>query len=487
MAQSTVQRPPGGTPAPAAGAGRPDSRRAGAAGWLRRYPEPAVAVVLLVLSALIVVWASTRPSFDAYGWLVWGHQAVAGALDTNAAPSWKPLPFLFTAPYALFGHYELWLWMITSLAVALSGVFFAGRIAYRIVAGGGDGEAVGRRKAGAWAAAVFAGGALLGIQDYWHYALSFQSDPMIVSLCLGAVDCHLSGRTRWAFALGVLGALGRPEVWPFLALYTLWGWRARPATRWVLVGGWVFLLFMWFGIPGITSRTPFVAASNAFGSGRAPHGDKITATIRRFLDIDNVLLEVVALGAVALAIVRRDRLTLALAAGAVVWVVVEIAFALHGWPGLGRYMFPAGAIVVVLAGVGVGRLVSDVPWRLAGAGAAVVLAAVLIPSALSHLRSEHRDLRDQRARTQQIKQLAGKVSALGGATLLRSCGEPLTRLEYQTTLAWTLGLNVAKVGFKYGPAVASRRPVVLFTPTPHGGWLVQALHQRTATCRHLPS
>jgi hypothetical protein len=479
VAQSTVQRP--AAEAADGSARRPVARGAATAAWLRRYPEPAVAAALVLASALIVVWARTRPSFDAYGWLVWGHQAVAGALNTNAAPSWKPLPFLFTAPYALFGHYELWLWMVTSLAVALSGVFFAGRIAYRVVAD----EEPGARRAGAWAAAVFAGAALLGIQDYWHYALSFQSDPMIISLCLGAVDCHLAGRPRWAFALGVLGALGRPEVWPFLALYTLWGWRYRPAIRWVLVGGWLFVLFMWFGIPAITSRTPFVAASNAFGSGRAPHGNKITATFSRFLDINNVLLEVVALGAVVLAVVRRDRTTLALAAGALVWVVVEIAFALHGWPGLGRYMFPAGAMVVVLAGVATGRLMTDVPWRWAGAVAAVVLAAVLVPSALNHVRSEHRDLRVQRARTQQIKRLSGKVSAAGGATLLRSCGEPLTRLEFQTILAWTLRRNVAQVGFKFGPAIASRRAIVLFTPTSHGSWVIQALHQRAAACRHV--
>ncbi len=92
----------------------------------------ASAVGLLVVSLLILLWAKTRPGFDPYGWLVWGRQTVAGNLNTNAAPSWKPLPYLFTAPYALFGHYQLWLWMITSLAVSLAGAVFAGRIAYRL-------------------------------------------------------------------------------------------------------------------------------------------------------------------------------------------------------------------------------------------------------------------------------------------------------------------------------------------------------------------
>ena len=83
---------------------------------------------------------------------------------------------------------------------------------------------------------MFAGVALLGIRDWWHYMLSSQSDTMIVALCLGAIDCHLSGRPRWAFVLGALAALGRPEVWPFLALYAIWAWRAIPSMRW-LIGG----------------------------------------------------------------------------------------------------------------------------------------------------------------------------------------------------------------------------------------------------------
>ena len=124
----------------------------------------------------------TRPGFDPYGWLMWGHMTMHGGLDTNAAPSWKPLPYLFTAPYALFGSYELWLWMITSVAISLSGVVFAARIAYRLT------DAPPERRWAAWAAAVFAGAALLGIQDYFHYILSSQSDPMIVSLCLAAID-----------------------------------------------------------------------------------------------------------------------------------------------------------------------------------------------------------------------------------------------------------------------------------------------------------
>jgi hypothetical protein len=198
-----------------------------------------------------------------------------------------------------------------------------------------------------------------------------------------------------------------------------------------------------------------------------------------------------ALVSVALALLRRDTVTLAIAAGAACWVLLEIAFALHGWPGLARYMFPAGGAMVVLAGVAVGRLLADPPRlggaaRLAGIAIVAAVVATLVPAAVSRGRIERRDLRVQRNRTREIDRLAGVVNRLGGAARLSACGEPLTRLEYQTILAWTLRVNVARVGFKYGPAIHGERPIVLFTPLSHGGWKVQALHQRRAGCRRLP-
>ena len=193
--------------------------------FMRRHPWWSVGIGTVLLSAVLVLWAGTRPGFDPYGWLVWGHQTLTGSLDTNAAPSWKPLPYVFTVPFALAGHYELRLWMITSAAVALSGTVFAGRIAYKLTA------APPERRWAAIAAGVFAGLGLLGIQNYAHYVLSSQSDPMIVSLCLGAIDCHLNQRHRAAFALGVLASLGRPEVWAFLGPYSIWLWLRHPATR----------------------------------------------------------------------------------------------------------------------------------------------------------------------------------------------------------------------------------------------------------------
>jgi len=445
----------------------------------------ATAVGLLVISLLLLLWAKTRPGFDPYGWLVWGRQTVAGNLNTNAAPSWKPLPYLFTAPYGLFGHYQLWLWMVTSLAVSLAGAVFAGRIAYRLT------PRDSKRRYGAYAAAAFAAAGYFGISSYWHYMLSAQSDPMIVALCLAAIDCHLRGRYRWAWVLGGLAALGRPEVWLFLGVYSIWAWLRVPSMRWLIGVGIVLLVLLWFGIPALTSRSPFVAASNALGSGRRLRSDRVFGTIGRFLDLNPAVIELTALLAVAIALVRRDRVTLALAAGVCAWVIVEVAFSLHGWPGLGRYMFEPAAVLIAIAGVGVGYLLVEPPRisRVAAWGGVALVAVIvlaLLPPALSRARSEHRDIRDQRARTAEIGKLTGVISRLGGPSRLKPCGEPLTRLEYQTILAWNLHVNVAKVGYKYGPAVASHRPIVLFTPLAQGGWLVQAMHQRLPGCTSLP-
>ena len=440
---------------------------------------------LLVVALVILLWAKTRPGFDPYGWLVWGHQTVAGNLDTNAAPSWKPLPYLFTVPYGLFGHDQLWLWMITSLAVSLGGAVFAGRIAYRLTAA--DPE----HRYAALAAAAFAAAGYFGISTYWHYMLSAQSDPMIVTLCLAAIDCHLCGRYRWAFTLGALAALGRPEVWLFLGLYTVWAWLKVPSMRRLIVIELVLVLLLWFGIPALTSRSPFVAGSNALGSGRRLRSDRVFGTIGRFLDLNTVVLELTALLSVVIAAFRRDRVTLALAAGVCAWVIIEIAFSLHGWPGLGRYMFEPAGVLIAIAGVGIGRLLID-PRRISpvaawgGIALVAVIVLALVPPALSRARSEHRDIRSQRVRTAQIGKLSAVVARLGGPARFKPCGEPLTRLEYQTILAWNLHVNVATVGYKYGPAIAGRRPIVLFTPLSHGAWKVQALHQRLPGCRALP-
>jgi hypothetical protein len=216
-------------------------------GSLVQNPWVIVSVVVIVVSALFVVGSGVRPEFDTYGWLVWRRQALHWNLDTNAAPSWKPLTFLFTFAYSLAGDGELWLWMVTAVAGALAGAIFAGRIAYRIT-----GPAPGREYARI-VAAVFAGLGVLGIAGYWHLVLIAASDPMDITLCLAAIDYHLSGRPRTAWVLLVLISLARPEAWTVTALYAAWAWRAAPSMRTRIMLGIAVIPALWFVVTAARS------------------------------------------------------------------------------------------------------------------------------------------------------------------------------------------------------------------------------------------
>ncbi len=455
--------------------------------FVRRHPWWTTAIGLVILSALLVLWAGTRPSYDAYGWLVWGYQTLHLTLDLGGAPSWKPLPYLFTVPYALFGHYALDLWMVTLTAISLAGSIFAGRITYRIVATQPE------RRNAALAAAVFAGAAVLGLEDYMHYILSGQSDPMIVTFCLAAIDMYLVGRYRWAFAFGVLASLGRPEAWPFLGLYALWAWRRIPSMRWMIYGGVALIAFMWFGVPTITNHRPLVAGQLALGSPRELRQNKVIGTIDRFKENQYLVVWLVALLGIAVAFLRRNRLVLFLAAGSIAWVIVEIAFALHGWPALSRYMFEPAAVAAVLAGVAVGWVLTDLPRvrrelpQWAGIPVIAVVVAILIPSAIARARAEHIDLRHERARTHEIAMLQTTLGVLGGYAHVRRCGEPVSNVEFVSALAWFAKLDVGFVGHRPNFELHQKYPIVLFTPLPTG-WAVRAyrvLPAKRARCANL--
>jgi hypothetical protein len=448
------------------------------------------AAALLLISLALVVHMGTRPGYDPYGWLVWGKLTIHLKLDTNGAPSWKPLPFLFTVPYAVVGHYALWLWMVTAVAISLSGFVFAWRIAFKLTAASPE------RRYAAYAAGAFAGIALFGITDYTHFIFSAQSDSMIVSLCLAAIDCQLEGRRRWALWLWVLAGLGRPEAWPFLGVYSLWAWRSHPEMRRMIVVGLLLIPLLWFGIPALTANSWFVAGDNALHSPRELHQSKIVGTAQRFIDLHAAPVWIAALLATAWAAVRRDRFTLMLAGGALAWLVIEIAFVLHGWPGVPRYLFEPVGVVGVLAGIFVGRVILDVPPLLArvavrlparlgaraatqlGAWGAVLVVALLVggmvPTARDRVRAERVDLKHERARTAEFNRLSTVVRTLGAANIL-ACGQPNIPIGYQSVFAWYMGLKVGLLYVSPGFIAAHPHPLVNLYPIKNG-WKVFPSH-----------
>ena len=453
---------------------------------LGRFTWWLVALAVVLVSAVVLHWANTRPGYDPYGWLDWGYHTLHGSLNLGGAPSWKPFTFVFTVVYSLFGHWALYLWMLTAVSISLSGAVFGGRIAYRLTATEGGPAWV------AFAAGAFGGAAVLGIQDYFHYLMSAQSDSMLVSVCLAAIDMYLCGRLRWAFWIGVLAGWGRPEVWPFLAIYGIYLIRRHPNMRKDVIGGAVLTLFFWFGVPTITNGRPNIAGQLALRSPRECTTGKITCTISRFAALDYIVLELAALLVLVLALLRRNWTVVTLAGMAIGWVLIEIAFVLHGFPGVPRYLFEPAGLTAVLAGICFGWLLLDAKryWRVlptwAGIPLALVLLVVMVPKGIATARAEHKDINHERDRTKEINKLGALVAALGPERI-QACGWPVLNVEYVSIMGWYLHRNTGVIGYRPKIELAKKRPDVLFTSLPNG-WSVTPNHEPAgSSCNQLKS
>jgi hypothetical protein len=425
-----------------------------------------VAAGVIVASILIVELTDMRPGYDAFGWMVWGKQVLHWNLNTDGAPSWKPLAFLFTLPYALAGHTQMWLWMVTAVAGALAGCVFAARIAFRLTGPAPD------RPYAPFLAGAFAGVAVLGINDYAHQMLIANSDPLVVTLCLAAIDAHLSGRPRLAFAALVLASLGRPEAWVFTGLYAIWAWRAVPRMRLLSLAGLALIPALWFAIPALTSKSWFSAgdlALNTINAKNIIHGNKITGVISRFGTLYGLPMQLAAVAGIGLGLAAKSRQALALAAAAGLWIVIEIGFVLHGWSGAARYLFEPAAVMVVLAGSGFGRLIAFAPrgpvvLRWIGPVAAVGLLVWSYPTAHTSERLAATAVREGHGIAKQLTRLEAVIARDGGPRRIRACGQPVTLVGNQSAVAWEIGLNVGNVGFRPGVSIGRGIPVVVFKP-----------------------
>ncbi|HEX3830938.1 MAG TPA: hypothetical protein VHW04_03145 [Solirubrobacteraceae bacterium] len=462
-----------------------------------------VSVAVLAASVLFVVIVGMRPSYDPYGWLVWGRQVLHWNLNTDGAPSWKPLTFLFTLPYALFGRAAPWLWMVTSVVGTLAGAVFATRIAYRLTQAGG---VPATRRYAPYLAGAFAGIGLLGMQTYPHLILIANSDQLNVALCLAAIDAHLSRRPRLAFAMVVSAALGRPEVWPFAVLYAGWLWLRVPEARSWAVLGLAVIPLTWFSVPALTSKSIFHAGDLALNQVTVIHGNKVIGVIQRWRSLYELPMQLAAALGVVLAAVRRDLETLGLAAVAVLWVVIEVAFAYHGWSAVSRYMIEPAAVMIVIAGGLVGRLLADGPgwatvvtglasagrWvgpalRMLGPALVIVLLVSLLPAAHHRARVWRDGISEARADAKVIKRLGDVIAKVGGASAVLRCGQPVSYNRFQSTLAWAVGLNVGATGYNVGKSISRGKPIVTFT-VHRDGWQVRPynlLPQTAASCRRL--
>jgi hypothetical protein len=400
-------------------------------------------VALAALSLL----APSVPTFDPWAWIVWGREVLHLQLHTLGGPSWKPLPVLFTTAFALFGGAAPALWLVVARAGGLLAFVFAFRLAARL--SGGDRV----KRAGAGLIAVIA----LALSSSWLRLLSGGlSEPLLAALVLGAIDRHLDARFGQALALAFLAALVRPEAWPFLAAYGLVLWFRERRLRPALLLAPIALGLLWFGADWWGSGNALNASHHALTYPSHLGRNRPLTALRRGLRLLPLPFELAALAGLVSAAARRERPTVALAAGALGWAALVSVMTLAGYPGLERFFLPAAGVICVLAGVGTVRILALAEGTLP---ALLVLFAVIAVFAFAANRplnllvtaAKQMDVREdvQRDLRQALKAAGGRAAILG-------CRLAAVNFALKTGLAWYADVPLRRVRFKVGP------PALLF-------------------------
>ncbi|MGZ4229353.1 MAG: hypothetical protein ACXVTC_24380 [Solirubrobacteraceae bacterium] len=424
----------------------------GVSGRRARLPGSVLAISVVFAAALEIGLRMT-PSYDPFGWLVWGRQTVHLALDPAGAPSWKPLPWLLTTPLALVGGAAPTLWLIVACAAGLWALW----LAYRL----------GHRLAGPVGGAVAVGGIVL-CRNWLTYMLTGNVEPATAALALGAVESHLLGRRRLAFVLLALAALMRPECGFVLVVYGAWLWRSDRGARALEAAFAVALPLLWFVPPYLAIGAHFGSHDPVFVSGEGTR-DPLTV-VHRAGAIVIWPVAIAALVGLALAVRRQPAergLAIAIAAGSAGWVATTALMAAAGFPGLERFMMPAAAGGCVLAGAGVGWAATAVRGVIRPARWPLGLAALLLAAtptvwyAQLRARSAVSSIRDEQARSTLERSLQTAIAAAGGRRRLLACGLPSADVGFQSALGWDLHTAVGQVLFRPKRDVNLPDPVVL--------------------------
>ena len=440
----------------------------------------------LIIAALSLLIPST-PSYDPWAWLVWGREIVHLDLHTTGGPTWKPLPVIFTTVFALFGKAQPDLWLVVARA---GGVMAAGMVfkmalrVTRMLAGAlGGAERADRGAVALLAPAILAGtiaAVSLVFSDGFvsENALGY-SEGLMTALVLIAVDRHLDGAPRQAFAIGFLAALDRPEIWLFWGPYGLWlAWK-DPGARKLVLGMFVLIPLLWF-LPEYWGSGHFFRGvsraqhprSNSPAFAKCPfctelvhHAFPAVLTRMKAAAALGVIAALVALArggwrAVLRPADDRQLALIALAAAGIVglgwWVLIGI-LTQAGFSGNDRYLVLGAAFVEVAGAVAFGwaayalagvarRWISSVSAASWMATGLMTLVFALVPNpvtgSLLHIQRTHRALVYQAHLREDAAQA---IVDLGGPAKVLKCGTVMTEGFQVPMLAWTLGVRTLGV------------------------------------------
>src|SRR2546423_2248876 len=185
-------------------------------------------------------------------------------------------------------------------------------------------------------------------------------EPLSAGLVLGAIDRHLDGHRYQAAVLGLLAALGRPELFPFLLVYAIFALRRKEASVAVMVAILLAVPVLWLGGDWWGAGDPFAGSTKAAGfSERQTHRTEavkrkhaaekgLTAsaqpsfgnTLKGGSNILMIPVELLAVVGIALAYRRRRRDVLVLAGGAVTLILIVALMVPPGFGRSPRLLFP---------------------------------------------------------------------------------------------------------------------------------------------------
>ena len=435
-----------------------------------RIVVPAAICALGVLSLLIPFTLF----YDPWAWLVWGREVAGLDLNTNAGPSWKPLVVMIDTLLAPAGAAAPDLWLLVARIGWLAAAALAYRLAWRLifpvrvstrlaVRFAPRRVRLARNLAGALAAV----GVVLLFDPFTSWTRQFAgglSEPMLVAFVLAAVDRGLSRCHLQALGLGFAAALLRPEAWPLIAAYGVWLWRrsrtpgfaadgGATARRWLIAAA-VSLPVLWLVPDLLGSGNPLTGAERAREATGAPAHEFIESLGRSF---ELVMAALWAGAVVAVVTARRhhERELVLIALGAAAWLGIVAVLAAAGYAGLPRFAAAAGAIVCVLGGVGLVRLLAAIDGMRAAdraRHAALALAgllgvALLIQGAVrvAAIPGDVDRALDYGDRVERLAELTDRV----GRDHARSC-PPVTTTSFltETALAWQLHLALDRVDLR---------------------------------------
>ena len=434
-----------------------------------------LAAVSVAIAALTLLYPST-PTYDPWAWIVWGREIVHFDLTTTGGPSWKPLSVIFTTLFAPFGSIAPDLWLIVGRAGAVMSIILSFRLAWRLAGGSIPARAI---------AGVIAAMALIISSQFVRNMTLGNSEGLLVAFTLWGIERHLDGKYRQAFLLGFLGALLRPEIWPFLALYGLWLLlidRERRTLVTVVVCA-VLIPVLWL-LPEWWGSGNFWRAADR--AQRPSPNSPAFADFPFWQVLKNtwplMLTPVKAAAAFALLVAawnwfkqRRDLAVIAVFVLAALWICEIALMTQAGFSGNPRYIILGTTLIAVVGGVGFGRavqLAGELVGRLGGERhrtplmlgtgllACVVLLAATYHWAGPRFRSFGKLDKALRYQAQLRIDLEKSLAKVGGGEYFASCGQMATGTYQVPMVAWYVRRHTIDVGINVQPgrgsAVASR-------------------------------